>query len=74
MASHTLYHEMERMGFTPGKADTTVYFRFREKGEIEIVGWYVDDGLIAVNLTKSMENILNDIKGSFDIQDLGEPT
>ena len=66
---HILCCKMEKMGFMPGKADMTVYFRFRERGEIEIVGWYVDDGLIAANSTKSMENILKDIKGSFDIQD-----
>ena len=40
---------------------------------VEIAGWYVDDGLLATNSTKSMERMIKDIKGSFDIQDLGEP-
>ena len=50
------------------------FFRFGEKGEIEIMGWYVDDGLMATNSTASMERMIGDVKGSFDIQDLGDLT
>ena len=37
------------------------------------MGWYVDDSLLATNSTKSIERMIKDIKGSFKIQDLGEP-
>ena len=70
----TLRQEMERIGFTPGKSDPTMYIQLGNNGEIEIVGWYVDDGLLATNSVKMMEKMVMDIKGSFDIEDLVEPT
>jgi hypothetical protein len=70
---HTLKSELGKLGFTPGDADTTVYFKFGEGGNIQLSGWYVDDGLLAANSTESMDRMINDIRGSFDIQDLGEP-
>jgi Reverse transcriptase (RNA-dependent DNA polymerase) len=70
---HTLKSELGKLGFTPGNADTTVYFRFGDDGNIELSGWYMDDGLLAANSTESMERMISDIRGSFDIQDLGEP-
>ena len=40
-----LKQEMEKLGFRPDEANTTVFFWF--KGDkVEIVGWYVDDGLV----------------------------
>ena len=68
----TLKHELEKIGFKSGDADTTIYCWFRDNGSIELIGWYVDDGLLAANSTKSMDHMVNDIWGSFDIQDLGE--
>ena len=64
---------MERISFTSGKADPTVYIRLRNNGEIGIAGWYVDDRLLAANSTETMEKMVTDIKGSFDIEALGEP-
>ena len=68
----TLKREMEKLGFKSGKADTMIFFHFRENA-VEIAGWYVDDGLLATSSVESMEHMIMDIKGSFDIQDLGEP-
>lgn len=34
----------------------------------------MNDGLLAANSVESMEKIVTDIKGSFDIEDLGKPT
>ena len=68
----TLRREMEKLGFKSGEADTTIFFRFKQ-GVVEIAGWYVDDGLLATSSAESMEHMITDIKGSFDIQDLGEP-
>ena len=73
MWHHLLKTELENIGFKAGEADTTVYFRYSQDGSIEIAGWYVDDGLLATNSTRVMDKMVNDIKGSFDIQDLGEP-
>ena len=70
---HLLKTELENIGFKAGEADMTVYFRYSQDGSIEIAGWYVDDGLLATNSTRVMDKMVNDIKGSFDIQDLGEP-
>jgi hypothetical protein len=70
----TLRGQMERIGFTAGKTDSTVYFQFGKNGEIEILGWYVDDELIAANALHLLDQITMDIEGSFDIQNLGEPS
>ena len=47
-------------------------FRF-QGNSIEIAGWYVDDGLLAADSSTTMKKMVDDIGGSFDIQDLGEP-
>ena len=44
----TLKREMEKLGFVPSNADTMVFFRF-SKDTIEIIGWYVDDRLVATS-------------------------
>ena len=48
---HLLKTELENIGFKAGEADRTVYFRYSQDGSIEIAGWYVDDGLLAMNST-----------------------
>ena len=68
----TLRTGLEKLGFITGEADATVFFRYGEQS-IEIAGWYVDDGLLAADSVESMERMVTDIGGSFDIQDLGEP-
>ena len=68
----TLKEGLERLGFTSGKADATVFFKFGQNS-IEIAGWYVDNGLLATDSTESMEKMVEKIGGSFDIQDLGKP-
>jgi Reverse transcriptase (RNA-dependent DNA polymerase) len=71
---NTLRSELEKIGFKNGEADKTVFFRFREGRDVEIVGWYVDNGLMASNSTLSMDRMIQDVRGSFDIQDMGDPT
>ena len=46
---NTLKNQLMDIDFTPGEADSTVFFHFRKDGSIQIVGWYVDDGLLAAN-------------------------
>ena len=70
---HLLKTKLKNIRFKAGEADMTVYFRCSQGGSIEIAGWYVDDGLLATNSTQVMDKMVNDIRGSFDIQDLGEP-
>ena len=70
---HLLKTELKNIGFKAGEADTTVYFRHSQDGSIEIAGWYIDDGLLATNSMQAMDRMVNDIRGSFDIQDLGKP-
>ena len=60
------------MGFISGEADSTVFFKFSGNGSIQLVGWYVNDRLLATNSLKAIENMVTDIKGSFEIQDLRE--
>ena len=67
----TLKHGLEKLGFRAGEADTTIFFQ-SDGSSTEIAGWYVNDGLLAADSTKSMERMVRDIRGSFDIQDLGE--
>ena len=68
----TLKCEMEKLGFMSSDANTTVFFHF-SKDKIEIVRWYVDNGLVATSCIRLMEHIVKDIGGSFNIQDLGKP-
>jgi Reverse transcriptase (RNA-dependent DNA polymerase) len=70
----TLKAELEKLGFTAGEADKTVFFKFGYNDQIDIAGWYVDDGLLASVSDATMDKMVTDIRGSFDIQDLGEPT
>ena len=69
---HTLKQGLEKLGFTAGEADSTVFFRFHGNS-IKIVGWYVDDRLLAADSSMTMKKMVDDIGGSFNIQDLGEP-
>ena len=69
----TLKREMYKIGFISGKADSTIFFKFRNNGSVQLVGWYVDDGLLATNSSETMDSMVTAIKGSFEIQDLGEP-
>ena len=54
--------------------DTTVFFRTDSDGLLDITGWYVDDGLLATHTAQVMEKMIHDIRGSFEIQDPGEPS
>jgi hypothetical protein len=36
-------------------------------------GWYVDDGLLAADSTRSMDQMIKDSRVSFHIEDLGKP-
>ena len=69
---HTLKQGLEKLGFIAGEADSTVFFRF-QGNSIEIVGWYVNDRLLAADSSTTMKKMVDNIGGSFDIQDLGEP-
>ena len=73
MWHNTPKRESIKLGFVPGNTDPTVFFRYKNDRSIQIAGWYVDDGLLAADSTKSMDKMVNDIRGSFDIQDLGDP-
>ena len=68
----TLKQGLGKLGFTAGETNSTVFFRF-QGNSIKIVGWYVNDGLLATNSSTSMKKMVEDIGGSFDFQDLGEP-
>ena len=70
----TMRQETKRSRFRPIKVNPMVYLHFGDKGEIEIAGWYVDDWLLVVNSTKSIQKMIMHIKGSFDIEDMGKPT
>ena len=72
MASDT-QRRIRKIGLKPGDADPTVYFHFGNNSSIQIAGWSVDDGLLALNTTTYVDEMINNIRGSFDIEDLGEP-
>ena len=69
---HTLKHGLEKLGFTAGEANSTVFFRF-QGDSIEIAGWYVNNGLLAADSNAMMKKMVDDIGGSVNIQDLGKP-
>ena len=73
LTHQTLKRELEKIGFKPREEDSTIFFCFGQGNIIDIAGWYIDDGLLTSNSKKSMEQMVNDIRGSFDIKDLGEP-
>jgi Reverse transcriptase (RNA-dependent DNA polymerase) len=65
---------LEKLGFTAREVDKTIFFKFGDNADIDIAGWYVDDGLLALISNSTMDKMVTDIRGSFDIQALGEPT
>ena len=46
---NTLKTEMQLLRFTPGVADSSVFFKYDKDKVIAIVDCYVDDGLPATN-------------------------
>ena len=64
---------MMKIGFTASDADNTVYFRFGNNNSIELAGWYINDELLTASSPKAMDQMVNNIRGSFKIQDLGKP-
>ena len=71
---HSCFITTQKIGFTPGEADTTIFFQTANDGLLDIAGWYVDNGLLAAHTAQAMEKMIHDIRGSFEIQDLGEPS
>ena len=71
---HTLCSELQKIGFIQGEADMTVFFCTANDGLLDITGWYVDDGLLAAHTAQAIEQMIHDIRGSFEIQDLGKPS
>ena len=71
---HTLRSKHQKISFTPGEANTTIFSQTANDGLLDISGWYMDDGLLAAHTSQAMENMIHDIRGSFEIQDLGEPS
>jgi Reverse transcriptase (RNA-dependent DNA polymerase) len=69
----TLKSTLTKLGFKSGTADETVYFHTQKTGDIEIAGWYVNDGLLATKTAESMQKLVKEICSHFHIQDLGEP-
>jgi Reverse transcriptase (RNA-dependent DNA polymerase) len=70
----TLKAKLEKLGFKSGQVDKTVYFWRHNNGNFKIASWYVDNGILAVNLKQLMDWMVKDISSVFEIQDLGEPT
>jgi Reverse transcriptase (RNA-dependent DNA polymerase) len=58
----TLKAELEKLGFTAGEADKTVFFKFGADDQIGIAGWYVDDGLLASISNAAMDKMVTDIR------------
>ena len=73
MWNKLLKFELKKLGFMAGDADNMVFSQYGISKSIEIARWYVDDGLLAADSPESMDQMIRDIRGSFDIQDLGEP-
>ena len=71
---HTLHSKLQNISFTSGEANMTVFFQIDNDGLLDIAGWYVDNGLLAAHTAQVMEKMVHDIRGSFEIQDLGEPS
>ena len=71
---HTLRSKLQKIGFTLGEANMTVFFQTHNDGLLGIAGWYVDNGLLAAHTAQAMEKMIYNIRGSVEIQDLGEPS
>ena len=64
---------MGKLRFSLGDPNSTIYFRFHNDKSIELAGWYVYNRLLAASSLKAMDHMVNNIWGSFEIQDLGDP-
>ena len=63
--------QLQHVGFTPPKADTSLFFY--SKGNITIfVLVYVDDIIVASSIQEATACLLKDLKLEFSLKDLGD--
>src|ERR1700761_3039307 len=70
---NTLHQWLTSIGFKQFHSESTFYFKIIDGKKI-IVGWHVDDGLLACSnfFMQTILDMFND--GPFKVTDLGEPT
>ena len=66
-----LSQKLQSLGFTPSKADTSLFFYKSGKHVIYMLV-YVDDIIIASSSPEAVKALLHDLEKDFAIKDLGE--
>ena len=63
---------MESVNFKQSTADTCIFVKAEETGEIAIVAMYVDDLIIVTKTNEKMKEIKKSLTSRFKMKDLGE--
>ena len=66
-----LSKKLQELGFTPSKADTSLFFYNKGKHTIFVLV-YVDDIIVASSSTQATECFLKDLEKEFALKDLGD--
>ena len=66
-----LCHKLQSLGFTPSKADTSLFF-YRRGEHVIYMLVYVDDIIVARSSQEVMSALLRDLHAEFAIKDLGD--
>lgn len=66
-----LSKKLQELGFTPSKADTSLFFYNKGKHTIFVLV-YVDDIIVASSSTQATECLLKDLEKEFALKDLGD--
>jgi histone deacetylase 1/2 len=66
-----LCNKLQSLGFTPSKADTSLFF-YRKGNHTMFMLVYVDDIIVASSSQEAVDALLRDLEKEFAIKDLGE--
>ena len=66
-----LCHKLQSLGFTPSKADTSLFF-YRRGEHVIYMLIYVDDIIVASSSQEVVSALLRDLHAEFAIKDLGD--
>lgn len=66
-----LSKKLQELGFTPSKADTSLFF-FNKKGVTIFLLVYVDDIIVASSSTSAVTTLLKGLEKEFALKDLGD--
>ena len=68
---HRLSVKLQKLGFKPSKADTSLFY-YRKDNLVMFILVYVDDIIVASSSTEATKALLQALKSDFALKDLGD--